>query len=95
MIPMNDQRRNSLLWAALAIGVGLALAPVVFQMFSRAPAGGEMIDLGEFHCLVGNFIVFLLFLFKHSKIRITPHKNSFLNRKCKLHIHVLRDESHC
>jgi hypothetical protein len=28
----------------LVLGVGLAAAPVVFQMFSRAPAGGVMID---------------------------------------------------
>lgn len=28
----------------LAIGVGVALAPAIFQMFSRAPAGGLMID---------------------------------------------------
>lgn len=28
----------------LAIGIGLALAPVAFQMFSRAPSGGQMID---------------------------------------------------
>jgi len=30
--------------AALVIGLGLALAPVAFQMFSRAPKGGDMID---------------------------------------------------
>ena len=30
--------------AALAIGVGLALAPVGFQMFTRAPKGGDMIE---------------------------------------------------
>ena len=28
----------------LVLGVGLAAAPAVFQMFSRAPAGGTMID---------------------------------------------------
>lgn len=34
-------------WAfvvALALGLGLAFAPVAFQMFSRAPKGGDMID---------------------------------------------------
>lgn len=29
---------------ALVIGLGLAAAPAIFQMFSRAPKGGEMID---------------------------------------------------
>ncbi len=40
---MNQTRRKVALWAILAIGVGLILAPVVFQMFSRTPAGGDMI----------------------------------------------------
>ena len=31
-------------WALAALGAGLALAPVAFQMFTRAPLGGEMID---------------------------------------------------
>jgi hypothetical protein len=30
--------------AALVVGVGLILAPVLFQMFSRAPSGESMID---------------------------------------------------
>ncbi len=30
--------------AVLVIGLGLALAPVGFQMFTRAPRGGEMLD---------------------------------------------------
>lgn len=30
--------------AALVVGIGLILAPVAFQMFSRAPLGGTMID---------------------------------------------------
>ncbi len=30
--------------AALLVGLGLMLAPVGFQMFSRAPLGGDMID---------------------------------------------------
>jgi hypothetical protein len=30
--------------AALLIGLGLAAAPVAFQMFERAPLGGDMID---------------------------------------------------
>jgi hypothetical protein len=41
---MKSGRRMSALWVTLAIGVGLVLAPVVFQMFSRGPAGGDMID---------------------------------------------------
>jgi hypothetical protein len=31
-------------WAVGLIGVGLVLAPAAFQMFERAPKGGEMID---------------------------------------------------
>ena len=31
-------------WVLAAVGVGMALAPVAFQMFGRAPLGGEMID---------------------------------------------------
>ncbi|MDR9369969.1 hypothetical protein Q5424_12790, partial [Conexibacter sp. JD483] len=30
--------------ATIALGVGLVLAPVVFQMFTRAPQGGRMVD---------------------------------------------------
>lgn len=33
--------------AALVVGLGLAAAPVAFQMFSRAPKGGDMIDAFE------------------------------------------------
>lgn len=32
------------LGAALIIGLGLAIAPVIFGMFARAPAGGQMIS---------------------------------------------------
>lgn len=39
-------RPRGALVAALVIGLGLALAPAIFGMFSRAPAGGQMI--GEF-----------------------------------------------
>lgn len=38
------QARRVPLVAAVVVGVGLALAPVAFQMFSRAPGGGDMID---------------------------------------------------
>ena len=37
-------RRRWPLIAALVVGVGLVLAPAVFQMFSRAPKGRDMID---------------------------------------------------
>lgn len=37
-------RRRRPLQGVVAIGVGLALAPLAFQMFSRAPGGGEMLD---------------------------------------------------
>lgn len=36
--------RRPLLVLIAAVGVGLIAAPAVFQMFTRAPAGGEMID---------------------------------------------------
>ncbi len=39
-----DRPRRGLLVAAVVVGLGLALAPVAFQMFSRAPGGGDMID---------------------------------------------------
>lgn len=38
------RRRGGALIVAGIIGVGLIAAPVVFQMFSRAPAGGDMIN---------------------------------------------------
>ena len=45
---MSEPRRGVIgrgrLIAVLAIGLGLALAPAVFQMFTRAPGGGRMID---------------------------------------------------
>jgi hypothetical protein len=31
-------------WALAALGVGLVLAPAVFQMFTRAPKGAEMVN---------------------------------------------------
>ena len=42
-------RRRPTTWvplrrAAIALGVGLVLAPVVFQMFTRAPQGGRMVE---------------------------------------------------
>lgn len=37
-------RSRALLIGCLVIGVGLALAPFAFQMFSRAPKGGDMLD---------------------------------------------------
>lgn len=38
--------KNQRIWPLLAIllGLGLIAAPAIFQMFSRAPSGGEMID---------------------------------------------------
>lgn len=36
-------RRRPLI-VVLAIGIGLVAAPAIFQMFTRAPAGGRMID---------------------------------------------------
>jgi hypothetical protein len=42
--PREGTRRTGVLWAVLVIGVGLMLAPAVFQMFTRAPDGEAMID---------------------------------------------------
>src|SRR3954452_22577478 len=36
--------RRGALVALLVIGIGLALAPVAFKMFDRAPKGAEMMD---------------------------------------------------
>ena len=36
--------RRGLIIAALAVGLGMILAPAVFQMFTRAPSGAAMID---------------------------------------------------
>lgn len=41
---MKASRRNLPIVAALLIGIGMIAAPAVFQMFDRAPLGGEMID---------------------------------------------------
>ncbi|MBW3663078.1 MAG: hypothetical protein KY469_08265 [Actinobacteria bacterium] len=38
-----DRRRRSALAVIVAIGLGLVAAPVVFQMFTRAPGGGRML----------------------------------------------------
>ena len=40
---LNGSRRGFVV-AIVVIGLGLALAPAMFQMFSRAPKGGDMID---------------------------------------------------
>ena len=39
----DERRRHGALWVALVIGLGLAVAPAIFGMFGRAPAGGQMI----------------------------------------------------
>ena len=41
---MKSQVRNLPLFGAVLIGIGMMLAPVMFQMFERAPLGGEMIE---------------------------------------------------
>ena len=42
--PAQPSRGTAPLIVAIALGVGLAVAPLVFQMFSRAPKGGDMLD---------------------------------------------------
>jgi hypothetical protein len=39
-----DPVRRAPLYGVIALGVGLALAPVFFRMFTRAPLGGQMIQ---------------------------------------------------
>jgi hypothetical protein len=39
-----DRRKRWLLGAIVVLGFGLIAAPAIFQMFDRAPAGGQMID---------------------------------------------------
>ena len=41
---MASRVRGGLLVVVLLLGVGLVLAPVAFQMFTRAPKGGRMIN---------------------------------------------------
>lgn len=41
---MPERHRSLSIVVALVIGLGLALAPAAFSMFSRAPEGGSMID---------------------------------------------------
>src|SRR2546421_10255795 len=43
MIERGSRRRRPLV-AIVAVGLGLAIAPVAFQMFTRAPKGGRMIE---------------------------------------------------
>lgn len=38
------RRLEAALVVALVVGLGLVAAPAIFQMFSRAPSGGQMID---------------------------------------------------
>jgi hypothetical protein len=40
-------RWGSIRWALAALGIGLVLAPAVFQMFSRAPKGQRMVEAFE------------------------------------------------
>jgi hypothetical protein len=41
---MKSRSRNVPVIAALIVGIGMIVAPFVFQMFDRAPLGGDMID---------------------------------------------------
>ncbi len=41
---MQGRSRNVPIIAALVVGIGMIVAPFVFQMFGRAPLGGDMID---------------------------------------------------
>jgi hypothetical protein len=41
---MKSRSRNVPIIAALMVGIGMIVAPFVFQMFDRAPLGGDMID---------------------------------------------------
>ncbi|MGE5209651.1 MAG: hypothetical protein ACM3MM_00205, partial [Acidobacteriota bacterium] len=41
---MESRSRNLPIVGALIVGIGMVIAPFVFQMFGRAPLGGDMID---------------------------------------------------
>ena len=41
---MQPRSRNMPIIGALIVGIGMIVAPFVFQMFGRAPLGGDMID---------------------------------------------------
>jgi hypothetical protein len=41
---MESRRRTVPIIAALIVGIGMIVAPFVFQMFGRAPLGGDMIE---------------------------------------------------
>ncbi len=41
---MQQRSRNLPIIGALLVGIGMIVAPFVFQMFDRAPLGGDMID---------------------------------------------------
>ena len=47
MLATTRQARRGAWWAVLAVGIGLIAAPAVFQMFDRAPKGGDMIAAFE------------------------------------------------
>ncbi len=42
--PVNGRPRAALLVGLIVLGLGVAAAPAIFQMFDRAPKGGDMID---------------------------------------------------
>lgn len=42
--PAGSGRQKRWFWASAVLGLGLIAAPAIFQMFERAPLGGEMID---------------------------------------------------
>jgi len=41
---IRPRRRRTVRWVLVAVGLGLVLAPAVFQMFQRAPKGGQMMS---------------------------------------------------
>jgi hypothetical protein len=41
---IRPRRRRTIRWVLVAVGLGLVLAPAVFQMFQRAPKGGHMMS---------------------------------------------------
>jgi hypothetical protein len=41
---LRPRRRSTIRWVLVALGLGLVLAPAVFQMFQRAPKGGQMMS---------------------------------------------------
>lgn len=55
---MQSRSRNVAIIAAMIVGLGMIVAPFVFQMFERAPLGGDMIEDFEPYMTIGEVELF-------------------------------------